>query len=43
LQEEYDSMLETLHLLSTPANARRIEKGLIDYKEGNFTERALCD
>ena len=43
LQEEYDSMLETLHLLSTPANARRIERGLADYERGKFVEGELCD
>lgn len=44
LQEEYESMMETLHLLSTPANSRRIQQGLADYAEGKFVERALiCD
>lgn len=43
VQEEYDSIMETLHLLSTPANARRIQQGLADYEEGNMSERELCD
>lgn len=43
VQEEYDSIMETLHLLSTPANARRIQQGLTDYEEGNMSERELCD
>ena len=43
LQEEYDSILETLHLLSTPANARRVQQGLADYEEGRLEEHSLCD
>jgi antitoxin YefM len=43
LQEEYDSLMETLHLLSTPANAHRIQAGLADYRDGKQTEHELCD
>ena len=43
LQEEYDSMMETLHLLSTPANAQRIQQGLADYEQGKIQEHPLCD
>ena len=43
LQEEYDSLMETLHLLSAPANAKRIQAGLAEYEQGRFTERELCD
>lgn len=43
LQEEYDSLIETLHLLSSPANAERVQQGLNDYREGKFEERPLCD
>ncbi|GAA5497337.1 antitoxin YefM [Rubritalea squalenifaciens DSM 18772] len=43
LQEEYDSMMETLHLLSTPANAKRIQQGLADYEESKIQEHELCD
>lgn len=43
LQEEYDAMVETLHLLSTPANAERIRQGLQEYEAGRFEEHALCD
>ena len=42
-KEEYDSMMETLHLLSTPANARRIQQGLADFENGNIEEHTLCD
>lgn len=43
LQEEYDSLMETLHLLSTPANAKRIQAGLEEYESGEMKERPLCD
>ena len=42
-EEEYRAMEETLHLLSTPANAERIRRGLAEYEAGNFQERELCD
>ena len=42
-EEEYRSMQETLHLLSTPANAERIRRGLAEYEAGKFQERELCD
>lgn len=41
--DEYAGMEETLHLLSTPANAERIRQGLRDYEEGNLREAELCD
>ena len=41
--EEYEAMEETLHLLSTPANAQRIQCGLSDYAAGKFQDGALCD
>lgn len=41
--EEYSAMEETLHLLSTPANAERIREGLADYAAGNLKAGALCD
>ena len=41
--EEYAAMEETLHLLSTPANADRIRQGLADYAAGNLQAGELCD
>ena len=41
--EEYAAMEETLHLLSTPANAERIRQGLADYAAGNYQSGELCD
>jgi antitoxin YefM len=41
--EEYAAMEATLHLLSTPANAERIRKGLADYAAGKLKPGKLCD
>jgi len=41
--EEYAAMQETLHLLSTPANAERIRQGLADYAAGKLKRGKLCD
>ena len=41
--EEYAAMEETLHLLSTPANAERIRQGLADYTHGGLQTGELCD
>lgn len=42
-QEEYDSLMEALHLLSTPANAKRLQVGLEEYESGKMTKQTLCD
>ncbi len=41
--EEYSAMEETLHLLSTPANANRLRQGLLDKAAGNLVAGELCD
>jgi len=41
--DEYAAMQETLHLLSTPANAERIRDGLADYAAGKLRPGELCD
>ena len=38
--EEYASMAETLALLSSPANARRLRKGLGEFKAGKFKRQS---
>lgn len=40
---EYAAMEETLHLLSTPGNARRMRQGLADFAAGNLQSGELCD
>ena len=41
--EEYAAMEETLHLLSTPANAERMRQGLADFAVGKLQPGELCD
>lgn len=41
--EEFSAMEETLHLLSTPANADRIRQGQDDYAAGKLLPGELCD
>ena len=41
--EEYAAMEETLHLLSTPANAECVRQGLADYTAGKLQVGELCD
>lgn len=37
-QSDYDSMVETLHLLSSPANAKALEQGLAEAERGERIE-----
>ncbi len=41
--DEYSAMEETLHLLSTPANAECIRQGLADFAAGKLQPGELCD
>jgi antitoxin YefM len=41
--EEYAAMEETLHLLSSPANAERIRRGIADFDAGKLQPGELCD
>lgn len=42
-KDEYEGMLETLHLMSTPANARRLMEAIEDVKEGKVVFHDLID
>ncbi|MCU0493349.1 MAG: type II toxin-antitoxin system prevent-host-death family antitoxin [Chloroflexaceae bacterium] len=41
--EEYNSWRETLHLLASPANARRLQTAILEVQTGNVQERELLD
>lgn len=42
-REHYESLLETLHLLSTPANARILLGAIAEDRAGNAVPRQLLD
>jgi antitoxin YefM len=42
-KDEYEGMLETLHLLSTPANAVRLMEALEEVKNGRYEEHDLIE
>ena len=39
--EEYNSITETLHLLSTQKNTKRLLKSIEEIEKGNFEEKEL--
>ncbi len=41
--EEYNSLQETLHLISTPANRKRLEEAMKNAEEGIFIKRDLIE
>jgi antitoxin YefM len=41
-KEEYEGMMETLYLLSTPANAARLQQGKADIDAGRYSERIIA-
>ncbi|GEM33624.1 antitoxin YefM [Nocardia neocaledoniensis NBRC 108232] len=42
-KEDYDAMVETAYLLSSPANAARLLRSLEATRRGEYTERALVE
>lgn len=42
-KDEWDAIQETLHLLSSPANAARLREAVTQLDAGDGTERALTD
>jgi len=39
----YNSLMETVHLLKSPANAEHLRKSIEQYREGNVQEKDLLD
>lgn len=42
-ESQYNSLIETLHLLSTPANARALERAIAQDKANKGVQRELLD
>ena len=39
----YNSLMETVHLLRSPANAEHLNRSITQYKAGKVTQRDLVD
>jgi len=39
----FNSLMETVHLLSSPENAAHLNRSIQQYREGNVLERELAD
>ncbi len=42
-EEEYESLMETVHLLKSPANALRLMRSIKEADEGKLTPRELIE
>ncbi|SMD03336.1 type II toxin-antitoxin system prevent-host-death family antitoxin [Rhizobium sp. RU36D] len=42
-KEEYEGMMETIHLLSSPANAARLLKAKAEINDGRFEVKDIAD
>jgi antitoxin YefM len=41
--EYFNGLMETVHLLKSPANAAHLERSIAQFKAGEVTEQALID
>ena len=41
--DTYNSMMEAFHLMKSPANVKRLEKSLAQYRKGHVKPKALVD
>lgn len=42
-EEYYNSLMETLHLLSSPRNAAHLAQSIAEFRAGNTLRKALLD
>ena len=42
-EEDYEGLMETVHLLKSPANAARLLRSIADAHENKLTERDIAD
>lgn len=42
-KSDYESLNETLHLLSSPQNAMRLNEGIAEYQTGGGKEKSLIE
>lgn len=42
-EEDYEGLMETVHLLKSPANALRLLRSIQEANEGKLTERELVE
>jgi antitoxin YefM len=41
--EQFNGLMETVHLLKTPANAKHLEKSIEEYRSGRVEEHCLIN
>lgn len=41
--EHFNGLMETVHLLKTPANARHLEKSIEEYRSGRVEDHSLIN
>ncbi|MDD2742607.1 MAG: type II toxin-antitoxin system prevent-host-death family antitoxin [Rhodocyclaceae bacterium] len=41
--DTFNSLMETVHLLKSPANAAHLAKSMAQYRQGKLTEKVLLD
>lgn len=41
--ESFNSLMETVHLLKSPANAAHLERSIAQFRQGKVIERELLD
>ena len=41
--DTYNSLMETVHLLKSPANAAHLARSIEEHRQGNMLKRALVD